>query len=167
VSISYGRLTFQNDRWVMSEVPPHVAIRLKNMFPRVPKHQTKVFDLPNTTSMCADLGWFLSRYPMDMTEQDRVRLALGGEEFERDRQATEQILMPDWVPPEKHGFRPGLDAYPMQKQAAELWFRKKGLADRRRHRSRKDYQRSLWPGRLSLPAGGHRRPVTPDNAVGE
>jgi len=127
VSISYGRLTFQNDRWVMSEVPPHVAIRLKNMFPRVPKHQTKVFDLPNTTSMCADLGWFLSRYPMDMTEQDRVRLALGGEEFERDRQATEQILMPDWVPPEKHGFRPGLDAYPMQKQAAELWFRKKGL----------------------------------------
>lgn len=127
MTISYGRLTFQSDRWVMSDVPPHVAIRLKNMFPRVPKHQTKVFDLPNTTSMCADLDWFLSRYPMEMTENDRVRLALGGEEFERDRQATEQILMPDWVPPEKHGFRPPHVAYQHQKQAAELWLRKKGL----------------------------------------
>lgn len=127
MSISYGRLTFQNDRWVMSDVPPHVAIRLKSIFPRVPKHQTKVFDLPNTTSMCADLDWFLSRYPMEMAEQDRVRLALGGEEFERDRQATEQILTPDWTPPEKHGFRPPHDAHLHQKQASELWLRKKGL----------------------------------------
>ncbi len=127
MTISYGRVTFQENRWLLSDVPPHVAIRLKSMFPRIPKHQTVVFDLPNTTSMCADILWFLQRYDMEISEVDRALLLNGGEQFEKDRLATEQILMPDWVPPEKHGFRPGKDAYLMQKQAAELWIKKKGL----------------------------------------
>lgn len=124
---TYGRLQLQGNRWVLSDIPPHVAIRLKSMFPRVPKHQTGVFDLPANDAMSADLQWFLQRYPMDMSAADMERLHQGTEQFEADRIRTEEILMPDWQPPSKHGFRPGLDAYHFQKQAAELWLRKKGL----------------------------------------
>ncbi|WP_281029318.1 DEAD/DEAH box helicase [Rhizobium azibense] len=77
--------------------------------------------------MSADLQWFIQRYPMDVSSADMERLQLGTSQFEADRIRTEEILMPDWQAPSKHGFRPGYDAYHFQKQAAELWLRKKGL----------------------------------------
>lgn len=124
---TYGRLTLQGNRWVLSDIPPHVALRLKSMFPRVPKTQTKVFDLPYTTEMSADLLWFMDRYPLIMSGQDKLAIEKGKQLFEEDRAAAEAILLPDWRPPSKHGFRPGREAYHFQKQASELWLRRKGL----------------------------------------
>lgn len=124
---TYGRLERQGSRWVLSGIPPHVAIRLKSVFTRVPKHQTEVFDLPFNEEMSADLRWFLHRYPCVMSDDDRAALEEGNRLFEADRAASEAILLPDWQPPARHGFRPGRDAYHYQKQAAELLLRKKSL----------------------------------------
>lgn len=124
---TYGRLELRDNRWVLSDVPPHVAIRLKNMFPRIPKTQTKVFDLPYSAEMSADLRWFFDRYPASMSDVDREALEEGKRLFEEDRAQLEAIMLPDWVPPSRHGFRPGKEAYQSQKQASEIWLRRKGL----------------------------------------
>lgn len=124
---TYGKLTLQDNRWILSDIPPHVAIRLKSVFPRVPKHQTGVFDLPATSEFSADLSWFMSRYPLQISDSDRRALEGGKELFELDRAESEAILLPDWQPTSRHGFRPGRDAYHYQKQASELLLRKKAL----------------------------------------
>lgn len=124
---TYGKLQLQDNRWILSEIPPHVAIRLKSVFPRVPKEQTGVFDLPNTTEFAADLLWFCQRYPLAVSDADKRALEGGKELFEQDRAAAEAILLPDWQPTSRHGFRPGMDAYHYQKQASELLLRKKAL----------------------------------------
>lgn len=124
---TYGRLELQGNRWVLSDIPPHVAIRLKSVFPRVPKYQTGVFDLPHHPEWDADILWFCQRYPLQISENDRRILEGGKELFEQDRAASEAILLPDWQPPSRHGFRPGRDAYHYQKQASELLLRKKAL----------------------------------------
>ncbi|WP_164774290.1 MULTISPECIES: DEAD/DEAH box helicase [unclassified Mesorhizobium] len=104
-----------------------MAIRLKNMFPRIPKTQTKVFDLPATLEMAADLLWMQQRFPFVMSAQDRQALEATKLLFDDDRAASEAIMLPDWQPPARHGFRPGKEAYHYQKQASEMWHRRKGL----------------------------------------
>lgn len=124
---TYGRLSRSGNRWVITDLPPHVAIRLKSIFARIPKSQTGTFDLPLNEETSADLKWFSGRYPFEMTAEDRALLERGTRLFERDRAASEAILLPDWLPPSKHGFRVGKEAYHYQKQASELLLRKKGL----------------------------------------
>jgi hypothetical protein len=125
--MSYGRLSLRGDRWILSDVPPHVAIRLKSMFPRIPKTQTGVFDLPCTDEMCAELDWFMARYPMQMASPDRRRLRHGVQAFEADRRRVDEIFLPDWTPPPRFGFKPPHAPYPMQSQAVEMLLRKRRL----------------------------------------
>lgn len=125
--LTYGRLLRQDGRWMVADVPPHIAIRLKSIFPRIPKTQTAPFDLPLTDEMSADLEWFQVRYPMAMSDEDRAYLSRATRLFEEDRAASEAILLPGWAPPIRHGLKPGISAYPHQKQAAELLIRKKAL----------------------------------------
>ncbi|TJW14387.1 MAG: ATP-dependent helicase [Mesorhizobium sp.] len=124
---TYGKLALQGNRWVLSDIPPHVAIRLKSMFARIPKTTTGKFDLPFTDEMCADLQWFESRYRLTMSDKDRAALERGTKLFEADRIASEAILLPDWQPSTTHGFRPGFAPYHHQKQASALLHKKKGL----------------------------------------
>ena len=124
---TYGKLQLQGNRWILSDIPPHVAIRLKSVFAGIPKTQTSVFNLPATESMSADLCWFESRYRMEMTPHDRSALENLKVLFEEDRAASEAILLPEWQPPSRHGLRSGHELYHYQKQAVELWLRRKSL----------------------------------------
>lgn len=118
---TYGRLQLQGDRWVLSEVPPNVAIRLKSIFASIPKTQTKAFDLPASDQTSADISWFCSRYPMSMSAVDRAELERRRALFEDDRSQIESILLPDWKPTGGlHGFRAGYAPNQMQRQAIEL-----------------------------------------------
>lgn len=119
---TYGRLAFDAaaNRWVMADVPPHVALRLKNMFPRLPKAQTGTFTFTHTPDTCADLQWFTGRYPMAMAAADRMAMIAGKTLFERDIAAVEEILLPDWTPPPFDGFRDGLAPYGYQAQGIEI-----------------------------------------------
>ncbi|MEX2430497.1 MAG: ATP-dependent helicase, partial [Dehalococcoidia bacterium] len=127
MTVSYGKLEKSGNRWVLSEVPPHVAIRLKSIFARIPKTQTAVFDLPLTDEMSADLRWFTERYPLAMSDRDRALLEAGRKQFEADQAANEAILLPDFQPSLLHGFRPGYAPYHSQSQAIALWHRKRRL----------------------------------------
>lgn len=117
---TYGWLRFDGDRWVMGGTEPHLAIKLKAMFPCVPKHATAPFTFPNTVSMASDLEWFLHRYPMEMEEADRTRMVAGHMAFTDRRSDVERIFVPEWTPPGTLGFKPGRELYRYQAEAAEV-----------------------------------------------
>lgn len=117
---TYGTLSLTGDKWVYDNVPPHVAIRLKQLFPRIPKHRTSPFEFPNDKSHCADLAWFTQRYPVSITLNDSITLEGGRQQFEQDNAAMEAILRPDYRPKALIGLRDGQQIRPYQGQAIEL-----------------------------------------------
>lgn len=118
---TYGHLELRGDRWVLSDIPPHVAIRLKAVFAGIPKTQTKVFDLPASDAMSADIAWFESRYNLDISDSDRAELDRRKKAFEDGKARVESILLPDWKPSSSiYGFREGFAPNYMQRQAIEL-----------------------------------------------
>lgn len=124
---TYGRLELLDDRWVIRDLPPHVSIKLKAIFPRLPKTQTGIFDLPNIEAVCADLTWFMQRFPLEMSQSDRSIVEGGRELFENNRADAEAILLPDWQPADVYGFKPGYALHHHQAQAVALLHKRKGL----------------------------------------
>ncbi|MDM8356620.1 SNF2-related protein [Pandoraea communis] len=113
--------------WEMSKLEPHVAIRLKQLFPRVPKNSTGPFRFPRDLVHAADLDWFLTRYPLSMTEGDREALAGGRLAFNLQQAEIERILLPDFSPPPFVGLRDGQIVRHYQMQAVELVRRRRSL----------------------------------------
>lgn len=97
---TYGELVYQreNKRWVISGLEPQVAIRVKRIFPRISLTQVGLFGFADNDEARAELEWFLARYPLRMTPQDRALLAEGRQRFERIRSEINQVLQPDWQP---------------------------------------------------------------------
>jgi SNF2 family DNA or RNA helicase len=125
--ISYGKLELVGDRWILTDIPPHVAIRLKNMFQRIDKTTVKKFSMPASDPMTADLAWFMERYPFEMSEKDAKWMKRAVKRFKDDRAATEAILLPGWQAPPSRGFRPGYGLRFQQMQADQLIERRKRL----------------------------------------
>ncbi|WP_455233282.1 SNF2-related protein [Geopseudomonas aromaticivorans] len=125
--MSYGTLTLSRDKWVMRDIAPHVAIRLKQLFPRIPKAQAGSFTFPNDLAHCADIAWFISRYPLDMKPGHRAALDAGRAMFEAEQTRMEEILRPDYVPGELAGVRDGFSVRHYQRQAADLTLARKSL----------------------------------------
>lgn len=120
---TYGRLELRGDRWAIVGVPPHVAIKLKQVFPKIPKAQTKEFTLPNSPDICADICWFEKRYPLDADSETRNALNAGRTMFEEALAERERIFLPGWQPPPINGFRPGYELWDLQAQAREMLHR--------------------------------------------
>ncbi|MGV2886216.1 SNF2-related protein [Paenibacillus taichungensis] len=124
---TFGSLALVNDQWKLSDIMPHVAIRLKQLFPRIPKGQTGTYTFPNDTNHCADLSWFLSRYPMKMSGEDHSLLESRRERYERELAKMEEILRPDYVPSPRIGLREGQQLRHYQNQAIDLGLARKSL----------------------------------------
>ena len=104
----------------MDHIPPHVAIRLKHLFPRISKTQVAPFFFDDTDMQCADLCWFLLRYPMQMTDGDRQRLVAGESAFNAAQAELEAIMVADYQAPTYLGLREGQLVRPYQAQAVEI-----------------------------------------------
>lgn len=126
---TYGALRLVDDgtTWEMSALEPHVAIRMKQLFPRVPKQSTGPFRFPRDLMHSADLDWFLSRYPMAMSEQDREGLTGGKLAFNLQQAEMERILLPDYAAPTLMGICEGQRVRHYQAQAVELLRRRRSL----------------------------------------
>jgi len=125
----FGALKSTNDmmNWEMSALEPHVAIRLKHMFPRIPKQSTGPFVFPNDLVTAADIDWFTSRYPMTMSDDDRHLLVHGKLSYGAMQAEMERILLPDYTPPVFIGLRDGQIIRHYQSQAVELLRHRKSL----------------------------------------
>lgn len=126
---SYGKLTLENDakNWVITGLEPHVAIRLKQIFPRVSKSSTDNFCFPNDEAHCADLDWFCSRYPLQMPDGQPQTLQLGRLAFEETQAELGRIMMPTYKPRAYVGLKEGRAIRPYQAQAIEVLRRIRGL----------------------------------------
>jgi len=125
---TYGKLRLvEAGQWEMSALEPHVAIRLKHLFPRVPKQSAGPFHFPQDLITAADLDWFMARYPLAMTPADRNVLAAGRLDFELQQAELERILLPDYAPPLMLGLREGQQIRHYQSQAIELLRRRRAL----------------------------------------
>lgn len=126
---TYGNLKLTDDgsAWEMTKLEPHVAIRLKQLFPRVPKQSTGPFYFPRDLMHAADLDWFVSRYPLAMSESDREALTGGKLNFDLQQAELERILMPDYQAPPLLGLREGQAIRHYQIQAVELLRRRRSL----------------------------------------
>lgn len=123
----YGCIALENDQWVITQLAPQVAIRLKQIFPRIPKWERDRFALPNTPLNCADLSWFTSRYPLEIAFNDHVTLEGGRSQFEGNQADMEAILKPDYKPSQHHGFRQGKALRKYQGQAVDLTLLRQSL----------------------------------------
>jgi len=84
--------------WEISKLEPHVAIRLKQLFPRVPKESAGPFHLRHDHITDADLEWFLRRYPLRISNKDKRALSAGRSAFNAQQAELERILLPNYAP---------------------------------------------------------------------
>lgn len=124
---TYGRLTLAGDRWEIADLEPHVAIRLKAIFPKVPKGSAGPFSLPHDATTDADLRWFTDRYPLAVNDNDAAALSAGQRAFLARQAEMERILLPSYVPPAYVGLRPGQAIRAYQAQAIEMAAHSRGL----------------------------------------
>ena len=107
-------------KWCLSGLAPHVALRLKAMFPRINKAITGAFLFPNTDEGCMDLDWFLHRFPLRMADEHAFIILEGVARDAAKRETARGILASDWKPSAQRGFREGMAPYPYQAQNASL-----------------------------------------------
>lgn len=97
---TYGAIHFdgEKNRWIIDKAQPHVCIKLKSIFSRIPKASSTPFYFENSPENCSDIIWFMDRYPMDISPLDVCSLNVGKEKHLRTASMIEGILMPDYKP---------------------------------------------------------------------
>lgn len=96
----YGKILYfaQKDYWMITDARPHVCIKLKVIFPHIPKTSTVPFQFRNTPEMCSNLLWFIMRYPMEMSPRDFDLLEEGKQIHVDAINKVEEIFLPDYKP---------------------------------------------------------------------
>lgn len=124
---TYGSVHLSPDasQWIIERAEPHVSIRLKQIFPSIPKSNVPPYRLPHNLTADTDLDWFMQRYPLDISDADRGSLHQGCEAFRQRQADMERILMPDYSAPAVATLRDGQQLRPYQIQAIEI-LRKRG-----------------------------------------
>ncbi len=118
---TYGKLVYAGRRWVITDLEPQVAIRIKRIFPRISVTQVGSFGFSDSDETRSELEWFIARYPLVMSPADRERLAEGRIRFERIRGEVEQVLLPGWQPSSlPPRLREGVVLRPNQARAVEI-----------------------------------------------
>jgi SNF2 family DNA or RNA helicase len=99
INRTYGdiKLDRSNNRWVFTGIEPHVCIKLKNIFPAIPKSQISPFYINSTDEYTADLHWFMQRYPFAISGADQKSLTTKKNSFERKINDLEKIFAGDFV----------------------------------------------------------------------
>lgn len=126
---TYGELVTAKDgkAWAITRCEPHVAIRLKHIFPRIPKASLPPYVFPADDLHAADLSWFLQRYPLAIDDRTRQAIETGRGLFERTQAEIERILTPGYKAPAFIGLKPGQVVRDYQGQAIDVLMASCGL----------------------------------------
>lgn len=105
----YGSLVFDTNKqeWLLSDLEPHVAIRLKRVFPRIADGQSGKFWMKDTLDVAVDLLWFISRYPVTCSPDDYKKLQTKHETYFAIQSDADRIKLPDYKSTERGGLLPG------------------------------------------------------------
>lgn len=116
---TYGRLVFDAGHWLL-EAEPHVMIRARRLFPRGPK--AGPIRLRATDEVARDLAWLTDRWPLDVSDEDRLRRA--AETHDRRVAECHDLLTGTMAP---RGFQMALPPREYQRVAADMLLRVGGL----------------------------------------
>lgn len=97
---TYGAISLDSaeNRWVISACEPHVAIKMKQLFPRIPRSGPTPYNLDNTLENCRELEWFLTRYPFEISDDDLSYMCDGKLKQIAKMEELDQILKPEYIP---------------------------------------------------------------------
>lgn len=75
INRTYGELTYDNEscRWIMKNVEPHVAIKIKAIFTKIAITSSE-YSFGDTLDNAFDLYWFMERYPMRLSSSNLAHL---------------------------------------------------------------------------------------------
>lgn len=118
--MTFGKLDFVGETWVVDALKPHVSIRFKDVFKGIEFGSRPPFLLRDRMDRAFDLDWFMSRYPLDVTDRAAARIADGVASYLHGRAAMEELKRPDYVSGLITGFRAPEKARPHQLRAAEM-----------------------------------------------
>jgi len=96
---TYGTLKLHGDKWLLN-ADPHIHLRAKRVFGRMRSEKQDVLWLSHSNEVCRDLDWFLERYPLDISNNDRRILHLGSKAHRDHIQSLEELIDPSYVPPD-------------------------------------------------------------------
>lgn len=89
---TYGEIQYKNGEWHIIEAEPHVRIKLKNIFKRIPAYAVPPYIFADTPEQCADLQWFMSRYPLSISRHDELKLKRKSKSFYNLQSEMEAIM---------------------------------------------------------------------------
>lgn len=118
---TFGRIDLVKGNWILSNIKPHVCIKLKTIFQKIPKTDTAPFKIADTLENCEDLRWFTDRYPMLIPVADGLHMKFQSEAYRTKAGVMEEILSPDYVPILAK-LNDGLQPRPYQQQAADMLY---------------------------------------------
>jgi SNF2 family DNA or RNA helicase len=128
---TYGALglvdTEQGRRWMLTDLEPHVVLRLKANFPKIPRAAGGPFYFPADRLHAMELDWFVQRFPLQANDEHLDALRRGHEAFQGMQAEVGRILAPGYVPPSYAGLQPDAEVRPYQGQAVELLRISRGL----------------------------------------
>lgn len=73
-TLEWGYAGYERKPMWQLTVRPHVAIKLKRLFPRIRQEAAAHLLIADSPDVAADLTWFLQRYPLEMSVKTRRRL---------------------------------------------------------------------------------------------
>lgn len=121
---TFGKILYNDltEDWHIRTLEAHVRMKLKRVFLKVRASQVPPYRFPNTPESCADLDWFMQRYPLEISSGDRARMTKGCKVFAKETRENEKFLKPDYRP-QPISFKDGLAARDYQTSFAQLFWR--------------------------------------------
>jgi superfamily II DNA or RNA helicase len=77
--------------WALT-VAPHIAIRVKRLFPRCDQARSGVIGIKDTPEVARDLEWLLERHPLTVDDATAARLKARADEHRATEEAMVKIL---------------------------------------------------------------------------
>jgi superfamily II DNA or RNA helicase len=98
---TYGNIYLNGGIWCISQAEPHICIKLKAIFNKLPKG-AKEFKFIDSPEVCHDLLWFMERYPLSISDSDLTKLKQQKENHVSFVNDLEKILLPEYNPTPVH-----------------------------------------------------------------
>ncbi|WP_170172521.1 SNF2-related protein [Hymenobacter rigui] len=125
---TYGECIYDAaaQRYTITRAEPHISLKLKSIFPRIPKTATPPYHFAATPQNSADLEWFMQRYPLQVSHTDAATLTHGKQTYQDTINELESILLPDYHPMPTE-LKDGWQARSYQLQGSQVHLRTKRL----------------------------------------
>jgi hypothetical protein len=101
---------------------PHAAIMFKRIFPQIKPETTGQFVIRDTPRNCADLDWFIQRYPLDVRPPDAI--AQGKAAYIAEQEILVNLRSPNYKPIVR---KLSLPLRQYQALAVDTWLARRGI----------------------------------------